>query len=350
MDPLNGLRFDHALWLLALPLAALPFLYPAADPWRFSWIELIPADPLGAWLSRLQKLFAAATIVAIVGGLGGPYRSAVTVERVGRGSEIVLLLDRSRSMDQPFIETRRSINPYYQEKGKDILDNHSDASKGKTARRVLAEFAAARPHDLIAYMIFSGLPIRVLSFTQNPGMLQAAIAAGDVGRGLSDTDIGRALLAAAADWDERPWRGSRTIVLVSDGGAQLDEDMRRRLAFELRRHRIGVNFIYIRSYNGHSLGEPVPDADIAKIPELALHKFLGEIGIAYHAYEAENLGDLRQAVRDIGERENTPIVYNETAPRRDYAAAAFAAALATALAWLLTLIPDWTPAWPPPRR
>ena len=339
---MDHLAFDHIAWLLALPLAALPFMNRLADVRRFSWIALLPWDRLAEWIARLQKLFAALAIATIVIGLSAPYRSSVVVERVGLGSEIALLLDRSRSMDQPFIETPHAINPYYQETRRDILDASSgDDAKGKIARRVLAEFAAGRPHDLISYSVFSSFPIPVLHFTQNHDMLQAAIAAGDVGKGLADTDIGGALLAAALEWRDRPWRGTRAIVLVSDGGAQLDTDMRQRLAYELRRNRIGVNFLYIRSYNSHSLKDQVADDEVDKIPELSLHKFLGGIGVTYHAYEAENGKDLKRAVQDIGERENAAIIYNETLPRRDYSSLAFRLALLSALGWLLTLLPEW---------
>lgn len=346
MDALLQLRFDHAYLLPALLLAALPWLRHPADTVRFSWTGLVPADPLAAWILRLQKLAAAIAIGAIVLGLAGPYRPSVTVERVGHGSEIVLLLDRSRSMDEPFVTTRRHFNPHYQDRGQsDWLQPHGEA-KGKAARRTLAAFAAGRPHDLIAYTVFSGFPIRVLDFTQNRDMVQAAIAAGDVGHGLAETDIGRALLDAAQMWRDRPWRGARTIVLVSDGGARLDDLTRQQLAVALRRYHVAVNFLHIRSFQGHSLEERVSDEDAEKIPSISLHRYLGGLGIAYRGYEAGNAAALRRAVQDIGERENTPIVYEETLPRRAYGHACFVAALLAALAWLLALAGEWKRPWP----
>lgn len=36
-----------------------------------------------------------------------PYRPAETVPRIGLGAQIVLLLDRSRSMDEPFYSPER---------------------------------------------------------------------------------------------------------------------------------------------------------------------------------------------------------------------------------------------------
>ncbi|WP_085315735.1 vWA domain-containing protein [Derxia lacustris] len=334
-----GLHLAAPGWLLLLPLALLPWLARARDARLLAWTALLPPDPAADWLLRLRKALASLALAAIVLSLAAPYRAQVAVERVGRGSEIVLLLDRSRSMDQPFVETPHSINPYFQEKRAGPLFNgNSKDGKGRIARRVLADFALGRPHDLIAYVVFSSQPITVLGFTQNADMVQAAIAAGDIGRGLQDTDIGRALLAGAALWDDRPWRGSRTLVLVSDGGAQLDEATRAHLAAELRRRQVAINFIYIRSYNSHSLRETVSEDDLPKIPELALHHWLGSLGLSYHGYEAENADDLRQAVADIGARENAPIVYTEIEPRRPLAPALRWLALAALLgAWLLLL-------------
>ena len=85
----------------------------------------------------------------------------------------------------------------------------------------LAEFAAARPHDVFALMMFSINQFQVLPFNSQPEMIQAAIHAGGVGSGLSDTDIGSALLAAIARFDDRPVNGNRIILLVSDGGAPI---------------------------------------------------------------------------------------------------------------------------------
>jgi len=343
---LPELHLAAPLWLLLLPLVALPWLARSADTRRVAWTAPLPRDPLADWLLRLRKLLASIAIGAIAVSLAGPYRAQAPVERIGRGSEIVLLLDRSRSMDQPFVETPRSINPYWQEKrGGALFAGDSAEGKGHIARRVLADFARGRPHDFMAYIVFSSYPITVLGFTQNPDMIQAAIGAGDIGRGLQDTDIGRALLAGAALWDERPWRGARTLVLVSDGGAQLDEDMRARLAYELRRRQVAINFIYIRSYNSHSLKDVVPDADIPKIPELALHTWLGQLGLSYHAYEAENGADLRNAVADIGARENAPISYTEVLPRQPLAPLLRALAFAATLGWWLLLLPGWIGQW-----
>jgi mxaC protein len=63
-------------------------------------------------------------------------------------------------------------------------------SKGTVARRLLGEFAARRHDDLFAMVAFSNHPIVILPFTQKQTLVQAAIEAGDIGKGLAETDVG----------------------------------------------------------------------------------------------------------------------------------------------------------------
>lgn len=102
MAPIN-LAFSEPGWLLAAPLALLPLLRRDADTVNYSWLALVPPDPLSTALGWLLRIVAAAVMLAITLGLAGLHRPQVPVERVGKGAEIVLLLDRSRSMDEPLL-------------------------------------------------------------------------------------------------------------------------------------------------------------------------------------------------------------------------------------------------------
>src|SRR5690606_17389106 len=130
---------------------------------------------------------SAAMLAALLLGLSGPFLPASETERIGEGAQIVLLLDRSRSMDQPF-GGQSFENP---------LDNRGADSKGTVARRVLSQFVAQRRSDQYAMLVFSTNPIEVLPLTDKPDPIQAAITAGNVGRGLTDTDVGSGIIAAA---------------------------------------------------------------------------------------------------------------------------------------------------------
>jgi mxaC protein len=313
-------------WLLLLaPLALLPWIFSSGNSLNYSWLGLIPRDPVSDWLGRLLKLLATVAIAATALGLAGPYRAEQTVERIGKGAEIVLLLDRSRSMDQPFARRPSAA-------GLEDGTTRSE-SKGKVARQLLAEFTQNRGHDLIAMVAFSTFPIRVTGFTQKQEVIQAAIRAGDVGRGLADTDIGQGILATLSYFEGRPYNGSRIIVMVSDGGARLDVDTRERITRLMKRERVALYWLYLRSYRSPGLlaDDTLAAEDQDAVPEHFLHKFFQGMGTPYRAYEAENPQALQGAMQDVSRLENLPIRYRDVLPRRDLAGACYQLALVCTL-------------------
>ncbi|HWH82963.1 MAG TPA: vWA domain-containing protein [Burkholderiaceae bacterium] len=332
--------FDQPLWLALLPLALLPLLAPARGALPNAWVALLPPDRASQALQIALRAAAVLAISGLVVALAGPYRPEYEVERVGRGAEIVLVLDRSRSMDQSFGGAR---NLGVKGTGPEALDYYSKLrayeskeSKGLVARRVLSEFAAKRPDDRFGMVAFSTLPIRLLEFTQKNEVIQAAINAGNIGRGLSETNIALALESALGYFDDRPYTGSRIIMLVSDGGDRIEPNAREVIAQRMRKTRVGIYWIYIRSARSPGL---LPDqaeapAEADTVPEYFLHRFFLSLGAPYHAYEAGTPEALQQAVDDVNRLENLPITYQDTIPRRDLAGWGYALALAAALALL----------------
>lgn len=343
MSPL-ALEFANSGWLLATPLALLPLLKRDADTVNYSWLALIPEDPLSSAIGWLLRILGATVIMATVMGLAGPQRPQVPADRVGIGAEIVVLLDRSRSMDEPL---KTKVRPQLLPQtlfGASAPAPTNLESKGQHARRLLAEFAANRHEDMVGLVLFSAVPIPVISFTRKPEMIQAAIKATGVGLGLADTELGKGLVAAANQFDQRPYAGSRLILMVSDGAAELDDMMKERITALLKRHRVGLYWIYIRSSGANPLfDEPaateamagVPSgAEMEKVktsPERALHKFFQGIGVPYHAYEAEDPEALKRAINDVGRLENLPIHYQELLPRVDFSGQCYALAVAGCL-------------------
>ena len=320
------LAFSDPAWLIAAPLALLPLWRRDGETVNYSWLALVPRDPLSTVLGWLLRLLAVAVMLAIVCGLAGLHRPQVPVERVGKGAEIVVLLDRSRSMDDPMLPRGVQASLYSPGPNKDF------ESKGQAARRLLAEFSRSRPEDLVGMVLFSASPIPVLSFTQRQDMIQAAIAAGGVGKGLSETDIGRGLLAAADYFDQRAYTGSRLVLLVSDGGAQLEPAIKEKLTTLLKRHRIGLYWIYIRSAGSRGLQAQPGDSDAMETaPERSLNRFFQGAGIPYRAYEAEDPEALQRAIADVARLENLPIQYQEMLPRFDFAPRCYASAAAGCL-------------------
>jgi mxaC protein len=331
-----------ALWLL--PLALLALLPGAAHDLRNSAAALMPRDRLSIALHWGLRLVALLGLAAIVLAIGGPYRPEYPIDRVGKGAEIVLVLDRSRSMDQGFAGGAATGGAPAKGTGPEALDYYSRLanarerdSKGQAARRLLAEFAAKRPDDRFGMVVFSTVPMRVLDFTQRQDVIQAAIAAGNIGRGLSETNIALALASGLSYFEGRPYTGSRIVLLVSDGGDQLDPDARDHIRYLVRKHRVGIYWIYLRSLNspGLRLEKNEAPANIDVVPEYVLHRYFESLGVPYRAYEAENPTALQKAIDDLSRLENLPIVYRDSVPRRDLSPYACGVALGCVLLLLL---------------
>lgn len=348
---MKALAFDQALWLLLLPLALLPLFAPTGRALQSAWAATAPRDAASRALQLALRAAAVLAIAATVLSLAGPYRPEDPVERVGRGAEIVLVLDRSRSMDERFAGGRGN-GPAPKGTGPEALDyymrlrNAPAESKGKVARQMLAEFAARRPEDRFGMIVFSTLPMPVLAFTQKPDVIQAAIAAGNIGRGLSETDIGLALLSALGYFEDRAYTGSRIILLVSDGGDRIDPELRERITQQAKKARVAVYWIYLRTANSPGLmqGADEPPSNADTVPEYFLHRFFQNLGVPYRAYEAENPEALRNAIDEVNRLENLPITYIDTLPRRDLAPWCHGLALlavAALLAASLTEIRTW---------
>ncbi len=324
-----SIDFAQPWVLLLLPLALLPLLHRRRDALQFSSLNWLPADRPGRVIGILWRFSAMLAILATVLALAGPGRPETQVMRSGRGAEILLLMDRSRSMDLRMLPPDwRTLDPV-------IMTQQAwsrGPQKSQVARQLLAKFVAQRTDDRFALMFFSAAPMLVVPFTQHDEIVQAGITAGGVGRGLSETDVGAALLAAIGAFDQRAYSGSRIILLVSDGGAQLDAETRQRIQAGLLRNRIGLYWLYLRSINSPNL--EAADASEA-IPEIALHRFFQRLPTPYRAYQADEPEDLAKAVAEVGRQQNFPLDYAERIPRFDFSRYCLAVAAFACLMLLL---------------
>ena len=314
-----NLIFDNPWLLLALPLALLPLLRTPLQALPHPNLGLVPHDAAGDALSRVLRLAAVVGIVLLVLGLAGLSRGERVIERVGTGAEIVIMLDRSRSMDQGFGKLAS---------GKQLL-LHGGESKNAAARRVLREFVNGRPNDAIGLLDFSTRPIFVLPLTNRHEVVQSAIEATGLGRGLAETDIGLALIEGLRYFDERPFTGSRVLLLVSDGGAQLDEVTREKITASARKHRVSLYWIYMRGQGSPGLKVEFKDEQNQRdaVPEYFLDRFFTGLGVPYRAYEAEDPEELNKAISDIDRLQRLPTRSAEVVPRQSLAPWTFGSAL-----------------------
>lgn len=312
-----GVAYPWVLWLL--PLSLLPLILRRHCAVSYSWLTMIPRDGLSVLIGLALRVVPAVLIALLIIAVSSPFRAAEEVERIGAGAHIVLLLDRSRSMDEPFAGQPFN-NP---------LGGASYESKGSLARRLLSDFVASRGNDMFGMVVFSTYPIPVLPLTDKQEVIQAAIQAGNIGRGLSETDVGLGLIEAIRFFDNRPYTGSRVVMLISDGGAKLSLGMRERITQLLERHRVALYWLYLRSRNSPGIADEVDGRVPAETaPARALHTFFSGMGTPYRVYDTENPQALARAIADVNRLQNLPIRYHDLVPRRDLSALCYAAALA----------------------
>ncbi len=88
--------------LLLLPLALLPLFRSAQRPQSASSLDGIESDPLSVAIDWTLRIAGAVAITALILGIAGLHRLGRTIEKTGEGAHIVLLIDRSSSMDDTF--------------------------------------------------------------------------------------------------------------------------------------------------------------------------------------------------------------------------------------------------------
>ena len=312
------MRFDFTYpWLLLLlPLALLPLLHRRNDALRFSYIAWLPVDQVGQASAWLWRGLAAGAIACTVLGLSSPGRAGAQVERTGQGAEILILLDRSSSMDAT-VHTN----------GLQMAGRLATEPKAKVVRDLLSEFIAKRPDNRFAFMTFSSVPIAEVPFTQKTDVVDAALAAAAIGRGLPETRMGTALLAGIEEFEARSYSGSRVILVVSDGGAQLDEETRQRIQAGLARERIGLYWIYVRSGPNSPNLNTETTSNYGLGEELALHAFFKTLATPYHLYQVDDSNAMAEAMAEIDRQQKFPLTIYERVPRNDYGTALYLAAL-----------------------
>ncbi len=295
-----GLSFEDP-WILPFTLLALlPFFRSNHRRNRYSSLEIIPFDWVSASFFLCLRLISAAVILLLILGLASPYRHEQTVERIGKGAHIVLLLDRSASMNENF------AGRYFGGEAKE--------SKVAVARQMLIEFIKRRKDDLFGLISFSTSPIHVLPLTQNKTAILSAIQA-TKSRGRGVTNIAPGLSMALDFFTGKPITGSRVILLVSDGAARIDKTTQTTLSQLFSQNRAMLYWIYLRNKHSVSLSKKPPNANETTTPEYFLHQFFLTMGIPYHAFEAENPDALQHAIEEIEKLENNPIRYREKIPR-----------------------------------
>lgn len=313
--------------LFLLPLALLPLLVSAQRPQSYPSIDGIEVDPLSVALDWALRIAGALVITALILGIGGLHRLGRTIEKTGEGAHMVLLIDRSSSMDNTFAGR---------------APEGGEESKSAAARRLLKQFILQRDHDLVGVAAFSTSPMHVLPMTDHKEAVIAAIDAMDR-PGLAFTNVGRGLALALDMHEADTSPAARVILLVSDGAAVIDRKVQETLRAAFARRPMNLYWLFLRTEGTPGISTvpgPGEEDTPQSMPERHLDKFFASLGIAYRAFEAENPEAVGHAISEISKLEQSPIKYYERIPQEDLKARAFAVALAGLLVLLLAKLAE----------
>jgi mxaC protein len=324
---MNDFAFDHPWALVLLALALLPIFLRGYAAFNYPSISRLPQDAFSRWLQRAWRACGALAIAAGAIGLAAPYSGEQLIEHIGHGAHVMIILDRSASMND------------------DFADQPAPASTSKmaAARKVLSEFVASSRQDLIGMVTFSTSPILVAPLGGDRAAVLAALNATDAG-GMGFTAVARGLDMGLDYFADKPVTGARALLLVSDGAAHLDAKTQDELRNKFARQGAALYWIYLRSTNGPSLEKPLETDSQQSYPEYELHEYFKTLGVGYHAYEADNPQAVASAIKDISRLKNHPLKYSEAAPKHDLSAIFYGLALLCVLALLalyLTEVKQW---------
>ena len=299
--------FPWALWLL--PLAILPILLERAHSRNYSWVDMLPKDPLSDLIGLLLKILGILALLFIVLGLASPHTSQQQVQRIGVGAQIALVLDRSASMDEPFVGGNGS---------------QIGEIKSAAAARLITQFVKSRQNDMFGMITFSNSAMYVLPLSENREAILAAVKA-TAGNSLFQTNIGSGLSSAAGLFDKVPDSGSRAVILLSDGGGRIDAHTEQKIREWFDQFDINLYWIVLRQPGDISIFDKNYKApeDKALPTVIELKEFFETLKSPYHAYEAEDPKSLSLAIADINQREKKQIKYFERIPGKDYTTACF---------------------------
>jgi len=293
--------FIHPLWLLLLPLSVLPFMVSISDNTAISSIRIFEQDGISKKITMLCRSLMSLIIFLLVVILANPWSKSTSITEIGKGAQLVFLIDRSVSMAKPFI-------------GDD--DNKSEI-KSLAARRILKDFIDQRPSDMIGIVGFSNSALYASKITINRSYTYAAIDAA-TGSSINQTNIGSGITSGLFMFSEIETTGSQALVLLSDGAGKISKRVKERIAEMLNEKKINLYWIIIKEPNDVSLFSGNTYLEGREPTVIKLDNFFKSLKTEYKAYEAENPDALSSAIADIDQKEKKPIKIERDIPGKNY--------------------------------
>ncbi len=290
--------------ILLLPLSALPFILKGSQGQLYSWLDITPKDQFSKTADFLLNLVTALLIATLVFALTGPRGGDQLVQKIGKGAQTVMVIDRSVSMENPFAG--------------DVINGQAGEVKSAAARRLLTDFVQSRPDDMVGVVAFTNSALYGLKITTNRDAIYSAINAA-TSSGINQTNIGAGVTQGASLFDQIESSGSRAVILLSDGAGKISPRVKLKLKKEMEAKGLSLYWIVLREPDGVSIfaKNKVYDESNAPAP-VALDNYFKSLKIKYKAYEADNPATLQSAIQDINAREKKKIQYAVTIAGRDY--------------------------------
>ena len=232
--------------------------------------------------------------------LANPYSNSTSITQIGKGAQLVFVIDRSVSMAKPFIGD----------------DANKSEIKSLATRRILKDFIKSRPLDMIGVVGFSNSALYGSKITKNRSYTFAAIDAATKSA-INQTNIGSGMTAGLFMFSEIETTGSQALVLLSDGAGKISKRVKN-VAQILSEKKINLYWIIIKEPNDVSLFSGNTYLEGREPTIIKLDKFFKSLNTEYKAYEAENPDALSSAIKDIDSKEKRPIEIKRDLPGKNY--------------------------------
>ena len=298
------LALDSPMLLALLPLALAPFFFSASRPAFIPSLDAAPPDFVSRLFAGGLAVLASTAIAAALLALAGLHATQGSVTKIAEGAEIVILVDRSGSMNDTFAGRQPS---------------GQEESKTAAAKRILSSFFSGDAHDVVGVAAFSTSPMLVMPMTDHQAAYQAAIAAIDR-PGLDYTNIARGLALALSMFKPGFTGHSRAVLLVSDGAALIDPKVQEELRADFQKIRVNLYWLFLRTEGSKGISDqPKPGEDTPQaMPERHLNLYFKTLGVPYQAFEAEGPQAVADAVNQIGRLERQQMEIEEALPGTDF--------------------------------
>lgn len=294
----------HPWALILLPLALVPFWFRSHQGQIYSWLEIMPEDRFSDIANLVVKIITAAILASIVLALASPQGPDQKIQKVGKGAQTALAIDRSVSMEHPFAG--------------DYTSGRAAEIKSAAARRLIMKFINARPDDMIGVVAFTNSALYGVKITSNRDAIYSAINAA-TSAGVNQTNIGAGITEAVSLFDHIQSSGSRAIILLSDGAGKLSPRVKQKISAQLTSKKLNLYWIVLREPDDISIFTKDPSYLEGNAPaSIELDQYFRSLKIKYKAYEADNPTALQSALQDIDSREKNVIQYAVSIPGHDY--------------------------------